>query len=110
MARLRTLRDDGGTGEAELPYGAGPFVALVDGDVPASEKLSEALHRLCPAPVGAAPEELERLTAGDLVAALAPRGSATCATPPTQKTPPACAPLAAASPPTSGSTRSPASR
>ncbi|MFE2412175.1 MXAN_6230/SCO0854 family RING domain-containing protein [Kitasatospora sp. NPDC059408] len=73
-ARLRARRDDDGAGQAELPDGARAFVALVDGDVPAPEKLSGALYRLYPGRVDAAPEELERLTAGDLVATLAPRG------------------------------------
>ncbi|MFB9372231.1 hypothetical protein [Kitasatospora albolonga] len=49
------------------------FTTLVDGDVPAPEGLSGALYRLYPGPVDAAGEPVERLTAGDLVAALAPR-------------------------------------
>ncbi|MFF2074656.1 MXAN_6230/SCO0854 family RING domain-containing protein [Kitasatospora sp. NPDC058162] len=73
--RLRGLRAHDGVGEAELPDGARAFVALVTGDVPAPEKLSGTLYRLYPGPVDAAPEELERLTAGDLVAALAPRAA-----------------------------------
>ncbi|MFI8460322.1 MXAN_6230/SCO0854 family RING domain-containing protein [Kitasatospora sp. NPDC085464] len=72
-ARLRALRDDDGTGTARLPNGGRAFVALVDGDVPVPEQLSGALYRLYPGPVDAAAEELERLTAGDLVAGLAPR-------------------------------------
>ncbi|MFD7596564.1 MXAN_6230/SCO0854 family RING domain-containing protein [Kitasatospora sp. NPDC059812] len=72
-ARLRALWDEDGAGSAALPDGRRAFVALVDGDVPAPEKLSGALYRLYPGPVDAAAEELERLTAGDLVAGLAPR-------------------------------------
>ncbi|MER7754775.1 MXAN_6230/SCO0854 family RING domain-containing protein [Kitasatospora sp. NPDC097643] len=73
-ARLRGLREPDGPGDlSELLSGRRAFVALVDGDVPAPEKLSGALYRLYPGPIDAAPEALERLTAGDLVAALAPR-------------------------------------
>jgi hypothetical protein len=48
------------------------FAALVDGDVPAPEQLSGAVYRLYPGPLDAAPPELERLTAGDLVARFGP--------------------------------------
>ncbi len=72
-ARLRALRAEDGPAVAELPDGQRAFVALVDGDVPAPERLSGALYRLYPGPVDAGGQELERLTAGDLVAGLAPR-------------------------------------
>ncbi|MFJ4668467.1 MXAN_6230/SCO0854 family RING domain-containing protein [Kitasatospora purpeofusca] len=75
-ARLRELRDQDPGSVPFLPQllaGRRAFVALVDGDVPAPEKLSGTLFRLYPGPVDAAPESLERLTAGDLVAGLAPR-------------------------------------
>ncbi|MFB6890162.1 MXAN_6230/SCO0854 family RING domain-containing protein [Kitasatospora sp. NPDC056327] len=72
-ARLRGLRGpdpDPVPGPAELLAGRRAFVALVNGDVPAPDELSGALYRLHPGPVDAAPEALERLTAGDLVATL----------------------------------------
>ncbi|GAA4830386.1 MXAN_6230/SCO0854 family RING domain-containing protein [Kitasatospora terrestris] len=75
-ARLRALRGSDGEADCGLPdllSGKRAFVALVDGDVPVPEKLSGTLYRLYPGPIDAAPEELERLTAGDLVAGLVPR-------------------------------------
>ncbi|WP_457029974.1 MXAN_6230/SCO0854 family RING domain-containing protein [Kitasatospora sp. P5_F3] len=76
-ARLRGLRavEQSGPGAARLTErlaGQRAFVALVDGDVPAPERLSGALYRLYPGPLDAAPEELVRLTAGDLVATFGP--------------------------------------
>ncbi|MDH6136630.1 hypothetical protein P3T37_006061 [Kitasatospora sp. MAA4] len=77
-ARLRELRDRDDSAETsaaltQLLAGRRAFVSLVNGDVPAPEKVSGTLYRLYPGPVDAASEELERLTAGDLVAGLAPR-------------------------------------
>ncbi len=75
-ARLVALRDeDGGPvpGPLQLLSERRVFASLVDGDVPAPEKVSGTLYRLYPGPIDAAPESLERLTAGDLVAGLAPR-------------------------------------
>lgn len=78
-ARLRALRDGreadpDGPGLTGRLAGRRAFVALVDGDVPAPEKISGAVYRLYPGPLDAAPEELERLTAGDLVARFGPQG------------------------------------
>ncbi|WP_406209919.1 hypothetical protein OH807_39685 [Kitasatospora sp. NBC_01560] len=77
-ARLRALRDpdeDYAAPPAHLTRllaGRRALVALVDGDVPAPEQLSGTAYRLYPGPVDAAPETLERITAGDLVARFAP--------------------------------------
>ncbi|WP_371482200.1 MXAN_6230/SCO0854 family RING domain-containing protein [Kitasatospora sp. NBC_00315] len=74
-ARLRNRRGEDGpaaAGITELLSARRAFVALVDGDVPAPEKLSGVAYRLYPGPFDAAPEELERLTAGDLVARFGP--------------------------------------
>ncbi|MFD0345587.1 hypothetical protein ACFQ0M_04830 [Kitasatospora aburaviensis] len=74
-ARLRALRDEEpepAPALSELLSGRRAFISLVDGDVPAPEQVSGTLYRLYPGPVDAAPEDLERLTAGDLVAGLAP--------------------------------------
>ncbi|MEU9132060.1 MXAN_6230/SCO0854 family RING domain-containing protein [Kitasatospora sp. NPDC048540] len=76
-ARLRTWRQPDGPGPSgpELTArlaGRRALVALVDADLPAPEKLSGTVYRLHPGPFDAAPEELERLTAGDLVARFAP--------------------------------------
>ncbi len=75
-ARLGALSDEDPGCIPALPQllsGNRAFVALVDGDVPAPERLSGTLYRLYPGLVDAAPESLERLTAGDLVAGLTPR-------------------------------------
>ncbi|MFB7614151.1 MXAN_6230/SCO0854 family RING domain-containing protein [Kitasatospora sp. NPDC056181] len=52
--------------------GARAFTALVHADVPAPAGLGGALYRLYPGGLDAAPDTLERLTAGDLVALFAP--------------------------------------
>ncbi|MFI6846333.1 MXAN_6230/SCO0854 family RING domain-containing protein [Kitasatospora sp. NPDC050467] len=77
-ARLRTLRDPDDAYPAapahltRLIAGRRALVALVDGDIPAPEQLSGTAYRLYPGPLDAAPESLDRLTAGDLVARFAP--------------------------------------
>ncbi|MER8188338.1 MXAN_6230/SCO0854 family RING domain-containing protein [Kitasatospora sp. NPDC094015] len=76
-ARLRTRHrpDSPGPSGPELTVrlaGRRVLAALVDADVPAPEQLSGALYRLHPGPLDAAPEAVERLTAGDLVARFAP--------------------------------------
>ncbi|PBC71958.1 RING finger family protein [Streptomyces sp. TLI_235] len=74
-ARLRALADPDPVGPGtptERLAGTRAFVALVDGDVPAPEELSGEAYRLYPGPFDAAPEQLERLTAGDLLARFAP--------------------------------------
>ncbi|MFE0462481.1 MXAN_6230/SCO0854 family RING domain-containing protein, partial [Kitasatospora sp. NPDC058965] len=76
-ARLRDLGDwdetlPPGTALPDLLAGRTAFVSLVNGDLPAPQQLSGTLYRLFPGPIDAAPESLERLTAGDLVAGLAP--------------------------------------
>ncbi|MFG3053886.1 MXAN_6230/SCO0854 family RING domain-containing protein [Kitasatospora sp. NPDC048239] len=50
------------------------FTALVHADVPVPVPVSGALYRLYPGPLDAAPDTLERLTAGDLVALFDPEG------------------------------------
>ncbi|MFD0527954.1 hypothetical protein ACFQ1I_13730 [Kitasatospora arboriphila] len=74
-ARLRQLVGADAAERAtatERLAGTRAFVTLVDGDVPAPEKLSGSAYRLYPGPFDAAPEEVERLTAGDLLARFAP--------------------------------------
>ncbi len=74
-ARLRDRRGEDGTvpaGITELLADRRAFVALVDGGIPAPERLSGVAYRLHPGPLDAAPDELERLTAGDLVARFGP--------------------------------------
>ncbi len=77
-ARLRQLVGPDAIERAtatERLAGTRAFVALVDGDVSAPEKLAGAAYRLYPGPFDAAPAEVERLTAGDLLARFAPRES-----------------------------------
>ena len=74
-ARLRDRRaPDAREGRplTERLAGQRAFVALVDGDVPAPETMSGTAYRLHPGPFDAAPEEVDRLTAGDLVARFGP--------------------------------------
>ncbi|MFJ1751595.1 MXAN_6230/SCO0854 family RING domain-containing protein [Kitasatospora sp. NPDC088134] len=83
--RLRALRDPDGPPPGgslpdqepgELIAGKRVFVALVDGDPVAPDELSGELYRLHPGALDAAPDTLARLTAGDLVAGLAPQSAA----------------------------------
>ncbi|WP_405361687.1 hypothetical protein OG535_28075 [Kitasatospora sp. NBC_00085] len=64
--------DDTALGLAERLAGARAFTALVHADVPAPAGLGGALYRLYPGRLDEAPDTLERLTAGDLVALFAP--------------------------------------
>ncbi|MGW2378098.1 MXAN_6230/SCO0854 family RING domain-containing protein [Kitasatospora sp. NPDC001683] len=59
---------------AERLAGTRAFTALVHADVSAPEGASGTLYRLYPGPLDAAPDTLERITAGDLVARFAPSG------------------------------------
>ncbi|MFJ2780490.1 MXAN_6230/SCO0854 family RING domain-containing protein [Kitasatospora sp. NPDC087315] len=57
---------------AERLTGARAFTALVHADVPVPAGLTGAAYRLYPGPSDAAPDTVERLTAGDLVALFNP--------------------------------------
>ncbi|MFE5583770.1 MXAN_6230/SCO0854 family RING domain-containing protein [Kitasatospora sp. NPDC056531] len=59
---------------AERLGDARAFAALVHADVPAPAGASGTLYRLYPGPLDAAPDALERITAGELVARFAPNG------------------------------------
>ncbi|SOB81487.1 MXAN_6230/SCO0854 family RING domain-containing protein [Streptomyces sp. 1331.2] len=59
---------------AERLTGARAFTALVHADVPAPAGARGTFYRLYPGPTDAAPDTLERITAGDLVARFAPNG------------------------------------
>ncbi|MFE6056098.1 MXAN_6230/SCO0854 family RING domain-containing protein [Kitasatospora sp. NPDC056446] len=54
--------------------GVRAFTALVHADVPAPAGASGTFYRLYPGPTDAAPDTLERITAGDLTARFAPNG------------------------------------
>ncbi|MFJ6622395.1 hypothetical protein ACIQOW_33040 [Kitasatospora sp. NPDC091335] len=57
---------------AERLTGARAFAALVHADVPAPAGVCGTLYRLHPGPTDAAPDTLERITAGELTARFAP--------------------------------------
>ncbi|GAB7180332.1 hypothetical protein ATKI12_0163 [Kitasatospora sp. Ki12] len=59
---------------AERLAGTRAFAALVHADVPAPAGAHGTLYRLYPGPTDAAPDALERITAGELVARFAPNG------------------------------------
>ncbi|MGW3040796.1 MXAN_6230/SCO0854 family RING domain-containing protein [Kitasatospora sp. NPDC001159] len=59
---------------AERLAGTRAFAALVHADTPVPEGASGTLYRLYPGPLDAAPDALERITAGELVARFAPNG------------------------------------
>ncbi|WP_416874248.1 MXAN_6230/SCO0854 family RING domain-containing protein [Kitasatospora sp. SC0581] len=59
---------------AERLGGTRAFAALVHADVPAPAELRGTLYRLYPGPTDAAPDTLERITAGELTARFAPNG------------------------------------
>ncbi|MET8628405.1 hypothetical protein ABZW30_32465 [Kitasatospora sp. NPDC004669] len=59
---------------AERLAGTRAFAALVHADAPVPEGASGTLYRLHPGPLDAAPDALERITAGELVARFAPNG------------------------------------
>ncbi|GAA2158583.1 hypothetical protein GCM10009760_61690 [Kitasatospora kazusensis] len=77
-SRLRALRSPDGQGHTSTAgltaalAGRHAFLGLVDGDIPAPDGLSGTAYRLYPGPLDAAPETLDRLTAGDLVARFGP--------------------------------------
>ncbi|MFJ9458060.1 MXAN_6230/SCO0854 family RING domain-containing protein [Kitasatospora sp. NPDC101447] len=59
---------------AERLGGSRAFAALVHADVPVPEGAGGTLYRLYPGRLDAAPDTLERITAGELVARFAPNG------------------------------------
>ncbi|MFD8787723.1 MXAN_6230/SCO0854 family RING domain-containing protein [Kitasatospora sp. NPDC059599] len=59
---------------AERLTGARAFAALVHADVPVPAGAHGTLYRLYPGPTDAAPDALERITAGDLTARFSPNG------------------------------------
>ncbi|WP_224280697.1 MXAN_6230/SCO0854 family RING domain-containing protein [Streptomyces sp. LS1784] len=59
---------------AERLAGARAFAALVHADVRAPAEVCGTLYRLYPGPTDAAPDTLERITAGELTARFAPKG------------------------------------
>ncbi|MFF2744889.1 MXAN_6230/SCO0854 family RING domain-containing protein [Kitasatospora sp. NPDC058048] len=59
---------------AERLDGARAFAALVHADIPAPAQARGTLYRLYPGPTDAAPDTLERITAGEWTARFAPNG------------------------------------
>ncbi|WP_051837219.1 MXAN_6230/SCO0854 family RING domain-containing protein [Streptomyces sp. NRRL WC-3742] len=72
--RIEQAPDDIARQIAERLTGARAFTALVHADVPAPAEAGGALYRLYPGPTDAAPDTVERLTAGDWTARFAPNG------------------------------------
>ncbi|MFJ9696222.1 MXAN_6230/SCO0854 family RING domain-containing protein [Kitasatospora sp. NPDC101183] len=72
--RIEQAPDDTARQIAERLGGVRAFTALVHADVPAPAEASGALYRLYPGPTDAAPDTLERLTAGEWTARFAPNG------------------------------------
>ncbi|MEU1287395.1 MXAN_6230/SCO0854 family RING domain-containing protein [Kitasatospora sp. NPDC005856] len=70
--RTEQRPDDTGRLIAERLAGTRAFAALVHADVPAPVELGGTLYRLYPGPTDAAPDTLERITAGELTARFAP--------------------------------------
>ncbi|WP_316526998.1 MXAN_6230/SCO0854 family RING domain-containing protein [Kitasatospora brasiliensis] len=72
--RTEQAPDDTARLIAERLDGARAFAALVHADVPAPADAHGTLYRLYPGPTDAAPDTLERITAGELTARFAPNG------------------------------------
>ncbi|MER7751856.1 MXAN_6230/SCO0854 family RING domain-containing protein [Kitasatospora sp. NPDC097643] len=66
--------DDTARRITERLTGTRAFTALVHADPPAPAGVSGTAYRLYPGPLDAAPDALERITAGELVARFAPNG------------------------------------
>ncbi|MFI6158015.1 MXAN_6230/SCO0854 family RING domain-containing protein [Kitasatospora sp. NPDC051170] len=72
--RIEQAPDDIARQIAERLTGVRAFTALVHADVPAPGETDGALYRLYPGPTDAAPDTVERLTAGEWTARFAPNG------------------------------------